>query len=149
MAGINKVILIGHVGSTEKKERVTKLSLATSESYKDKNTGEKVEQTSWHRLVFFGKLAEIANQYVGKGDKLYIEGTIKYGKYTDQTGIERYTTDIIVRNMQMLTSKKDKQSTGGHQGNRPLATPGNPPHPAVDQNNYATNSDFDDDDIPF
>lgn len=139
MAGINKVFLVGRVGMIENKGNVVKASLATSEYYKDRHTGEKQENTEWHRLTFFGKLAEIAGKYVQKGDLLHIEGKIQYGKYTAQDGVERYTTDIIVRNMQNLTSKKDRVSAGN--------TP--PPHPAVDQNNYATDDDFADDTIPF
>jgi single-strand DNA-binding protein len=110
-SGINKVILVGNVGMVEIRGAVTKASLATSESYNDKNTGEKIERTEWHRLVFFGKLAEIFSKYVSKGDKVYVEGSIKYGKYTDNSGTERYSTDIVVRNMQMLGSsnKKDGQ----------------------------------------
>lgn len=105
--GINKVMLIGNVGSIDIKERVTRVSLATSDSYKDKNSGETIQQTEWHRLVFFGKLAEVAAKYVTKGTKLYVEGAIKYGKYTDNEGVERHTTDIMVRNMNMLGGKSD------------------------------------------
>lgn len=126
--GVNKVMLIGNVGNIENKGNVTKASLATSESYKDKNTGEKVEKTEWHRLTFFGKLADIAAQYVGKGDKLYVEGAIKYGKYTGNDGIERYSTDIVVRNMQMLGSKGDKQADS----RQSQGTKASPPEAATD-----------------
>ncbi len=148
MNGINKVILIGNVGSIDIKESVTRISLATSDSYTSKQTGEKVENTSWHNLVFFARVAEIANQYVQKGDKLYIEGSLKYGKYTDEHGIERYTTSINVRNMQMLTSKKDKVADD----NRGAV------HPSMDANankgyggdsTTTSNDDFPSDDIPF
>lgn len=105
--GINKVILVGTVGkdpevrySQAGSANVT-LSLATNESWKDKN-GEKQERTEWHRLKFFGKLAEIAGEYVKKGQQLYVEGSLRTDKYTDKQGIERYTTDIIVNEMQML-----------------------------------------------
>lgn len=117
--GINKVILIGNVGMVEVKERVTRVSLATSDSYKDKNSGETVQLTEWHRLVFFGKLAEIAGKYLTKGSKIYVEGAVKYGKYTDNQGVERHTTDIMVRNMQMLANKdKDTRPPGGPSGRR-------------------------------
>ena len=130
--GVNKCILIGNVGMIESKGNITKASLATSESYKNKQ-GEKVDSTQWHRLVFFGKLAEIADKYVSKGDKLYIEGQIKYGKYTDNNGVERYSTDITVRNMQMLGSKKE----------------GAPKAPNGNVAEASSHDDFEDDTIPF
>jgi len=133
--GINKVVLIGNIGNIETKNNITKASLATSESYSDKNTGKKVESTQWHRLTFFGKIAEIADKYVKKGDLIYVDGSIRYGKYTDHKGVERHTVDIVVRNMQMLGGKKSKEDR--------------PPHPAVDQNNYDRRSEEYLDDIPF
>ena len=136
MSGINKVILVGNVGSIEQKGGVVRASLATSEKYRNKQ-GEQVEDTSWHRLVFFGRMAEVAGQYVGKGDQLYVEGSIKYGKYTDNEGIERYTTDINVRSMQMLGSRSAKKDGGRD----------SPPHAHTYNNNYAS-VEFDDE-LPF
>ena len=119
--GINKVILVGTVGkdpevrySQAGSANVT-LSLATNESWKDKN-GEKQERTEWHRLKFFGKLAEIAGEYVKKGQQLYVEGSLRTDKYTDKQGVERYTTDIIVNDMQMLGGKAG--GGGGSGGDR-------------------------------
>lgn len=107
---VNKVTLVGNVGSVDSKGNVTRVSLATSNKFKNKQ-GEQVEETSWHRLVFFGKLCEIVDKYVSKGDKLYIEGSLKYGKYEGQDGIERYSTDIIVREMRMLGSPKSSNES--------------------------------------
>lgn len=101
---INNVILIGNVGNITQHSGVTKISLATSKSYKNK-MGETVKDTQWHHLVFFNRLAEVASQYVQTGDKLYIEGEIKYDKYTDKDGVEKNSTSIIVAKMQMLGSK--------------------------------------------
>lgn len=109
--GINKVILIGNVG-VEPDVRympngnaATTLSVATTESWKDKQTGEKQERTEWHRVVCFNKLGEIAGEYVKKGTKLYIEGSLRTRKWQDQSGQDRYTTEIIANDIQMLDSK--------------------------------------------
>lgn len=112
MASINKVILVGHLGRDPENrylpsgEQVTSISVATTESWKDKS-GNKQEQTEWHRISFFGKLAEIAGQYLKKGSQVYVEGRIRTRKYTDREGIERYATEIIGDTMQMLGSKQD------------------------------------------
>ena len=109
--GINKVILIGHLGSdpdvryTSSGSAVANVSLATSESWKDKQTGENVEKTEWHRVVFFNRLAEIVNEYVRKGSKIYIEGRLQTRKWQDKDGNDRYTTEIVANEMQMLDSK--------------------------------------------
>ena len=112
MASVNKVILVGNCGRdpevryTPSGDAVANISLATSERYKDRSTGENREQTEWHRLVFFGKLAEIVGEYVRKGTPLYVEGKIKTNKWTDQnTGQDRSTTEIVVNTMQMLGSR--------------------------------------------
>lgn len=121
---VNKVILIGNTGA-EPDTRfmpngnpVTNLRLATSESWKDKNSGEKQERTEWHRIVCFGFLAEIAEKYVKKGSKLYIEGTLRTNKWTGTDGQDRYTTEIIANELQMLDRRNDNQE-GYHQGGRP------------------------------
>lgn len=112
--GINKVILIGNLGKKPEirympnGNAVVNITLATSESWKDKNTNTTKEKTEWHRIVLFGKLAEIANQYLRKGSQVYIEGSLQTRKWTDQNGIDRYTTEIIVNmngKMQMLGNK--------------------------------------------
>lgn len=106
--GINKVILIGNVGKdpdvryTTSGAAITTLSVATSEQWTDKQTQEKKEHTEWHRVKFFGRLAEIAGEYLRKGSQVYIEGRLKTDKYTDKEGIERYATDIVANEMQML-----------------------------------------------
>ncbi len=112
--GLNKAQVIGHVGNIESQDaksgKITRLSIATSEKWKDKTSGEDKELTEWHRCVIFGKLAEVAATYVKKGAKLYIEGKLRTTKYTDKEGVERYATDIIVHDMQMLDRKEGGNS---------------------------------------
>lgn len=109
--GINKVILVGNVGGDPEIRYMTNgnavctLSVATSESWKDKTTGEKQDRTEWHRVVCFNRLGEIAGEYVRKGSKLYVEGSLKTRKWQDQQGQDRYTTEIIASDIQMLDSK--------------------------------------------
>lgn len=109
--GINKVILIGNLGSDPEVKNstngnvITRLNIATSETWKDKQTGLPQERTEWHRVVFFNRLAEIANQYLKKGSKVYIEGSLRTQKWQDQSGNDRYTTEIIASELQMLDSK--------------------------------------------
>jgi single-strand DNA-binding protein len=109
--GINKVILIGNVGVDPEVRylpngnAVTTLSVATSETWKDKQNGEKQERTEWHRVVCFNRLGEIAGEYVRKGSKLYVEGSLRTRKWQDQQGQDRYTTEVIAADIQMLDSK--------------------------------------------
>jgi single-strand DNA-binding protein len=116
MASVNKVIIVGNLGRDPETrympngEAVTNITVATTESWKDKNTGEKKELTEWHRIVFYRKLAEIAGQYLKKGSQVYIEGRLQTRKWTDKEGVERYTTEIIADTMQMLGSR---QGMGG------------------------------------
>ena len=116
--GINKVILIGNLGADPEVRAmpsgmaVTNLSLATSESWKDKQTGETIDKTEWHRVALFGRLAEIASQYLKKGSKVYIEGSIRTSKWQDQNGQDRYTTEIVGNTMQMLDSKGGSSDAG-------------------------------------
>ncbi|MFC4727863.1 single-stranded DNA-binding protein [Coralloluteibacterium thermophilus] len=106
--GINKVILVGNLGAdpetryTQSGSAITNIRIATSEQWRDKQTGENQERTEWHRVVLFGKLGEIAGEYLKKGRQVYIEGSLRTNKYTDKDGIERYTTDIVANEMQML-----------------------------------------------
>ena len=115
---VNKVILVGRCAQDPEVrylpsgEAVANITVATSESWKDKQTGEKKELTEWSRISFFGKLAEIAGQYLKKGSQVYIEGRLRTRKYTDKEGIDRYATEIIADTMQMLGSRQDGQSTG-------------------------------------
>lgn len=153
--GINKVILIGHLGQdpetryTASGQAITSLSLATDESYKDKNTGQLVPRTEWHKVVIFGKLAEIASQYLRKGSKVYLEGRLQTRKWQDQAGQDRYTTEIVVDmngTMQMLSGRDESQGAPPAQASRPQPASGArqaPPQPA-----QPPMDDFDDD-IPF
>ncbi len=125
--GINKVILIGNLGQdpevryTQSGDAIANVSLATSETWKDKNTGEPQERTEWHRVVFFGKVAEIVKDYLHKGSKIYVEGQLRTRKWQDKDGQDRYTTEVIVSlggTLQMLDSRPDGgASTSQGQGN--------------------------------
>lgn len=125
MAGINKVILVGNLGNDpESKDMpnggmVTNISVATSRTWKDKNTGQPQEQTEWHRVVFFNRLAEIAGEYLKKGSKVYVEGSLRTNKWQDKDGNDRYTTEIIANEMQMLDGKGDtgNPATGNQNSN--------------------------------
>jgi single-strand DNA-binding protein len=122
--GINKVILIGNVGQDPEVKympsggAVTNISVATSETWKDKNTGQPQERTEWHRVVFFNRLGEIAGEYLRKGSKVYIEGSLRTRKWQAQDGTDRYTTEIVANEMQMLDSRGDNSgsSMGGDYG---------------------------------
>ncbi len=109
--GVNKVILIGNCGNdpeqrfTSSGSGVTHLSVATTESWKDRQSGERKERTEWHRVVFFGRLGEIAKDYLRKGSKVYIEGSLRTSSYEGKDGVKRYTTEIIANEMQMLDGK--------------------------------------------
>ena len=115
--GVNKVILIGNLGAdpetryTANGSAVTTVSLATTEAWKDKNTGEQQERTEWHRVVFFNRLAEIVQQYLKKGAKLYVEGSIRTNKWQDKDGNDRYTTEILGNEMQMLDGRGGNHSS--------------------------------------
>lgn len=155
MAGINKVILVGNLGAkpeikyASNGNAVSNLSIATSESWTDKNTGEKQERTEWHRVSLFGKLAEIAAQYTDKGSKVYVEGKLETRKYTDNTGIEKYSTSVIVSGFngvfQML-DRRDDTST-----NTPIQDSQTKPQKATEPASAITPvaPDEFEDDIPF
>lgn len=142
MNGVNKVIILGTLGQdpeiryTQDGKAVANISLATSESWTDKNTGQKQEKTEWHRVVMFGKLAEIAGEYLKKGSKAYIDGKLQTRKWQDQSGQDRYTTEIVAHNMQML---------GNTSNSTPAKTSNSKVQPAQQE---SFNNDFDDD-IPF
>lgn len=141
--GINKVILVGHLGADPEVKympsgsAVTNLSVATTESWKDKQSGDKQERTEWHRVAMFGRLAEIAGEYLRKGSQVYIEGRIQTDKWQDKEGKDRYTTKIIANDMQMLGGK----GGGGADFNSSSS-------PASASESSAPPNDFDDD-IPF
>lgn len=121
--GINKVILVGNVGSDPDMRYlpngnpVINFSIATSESWKDKQSGEKQERTEWHRIVIFNRLAEIAGEYLRKGSKVYVEGSLRTRKWQDQSGADKYMTEIIVSEMQMLDSKGSNAGAGFNNSN--------------------------------
>lgn len=135
--GINKVILVGNLGhdpeirAFQNGDSVANITVATSETWKDKNTGEQREKTEWHRVSMFKKLAEIAGQYLKKGSKVYIEGSLKTRKWQDKTGNDRYVTEVHATTMQMLESLKSVENTWAGKGqdatSNNYATPANNP----------------------
>lgn len=148
MAGVNKVIIIGHLGNDPEMrtmpngDAVANISVATSESWTDKNTGERKEITEWHRIVFYRRQAEIVEQYLSKGSKIYVEGKLKTRKWQDQNGQDRYLTEIIGDSLQMLDSKPNDQQAQRNSGQNNYAKAKGKPQPPTQQNNF-------DDDIPF
>ena len=157
MASVNKVILVGHLGKDPETrympngDAITNATLATSESWKDKQTGEKKEQTEWHRLVFYRKLAEIAGQYLRKGSLIYIEGSLKTRKWQDKDGQDRYTTEITVNGMTMLGGRGDGQSSGEPQQRQQQQRPQGNGGGQQQRQSAPQSRGFDDmdDDIPF
>jgi len=124
--GVNKVIIVGNLGQDPEVKYmpsgdcIANISIATSESWKDKQTGQQQERTEWHQACFFGRLAEIARDYLKKGAKVYIEGSLRTRKWKDkQTGQDRYSTDIVVKEMQMLDSRGDNPQPGQQPGQQP------------------------------
>lgn len=154
--GVNKVIIVGNVGNDPDTKympsgsAVTNLSVATNESWKDKQTGEQKDRTEWHRVAMFGRLAEIAAEYLRKGSQVYIEGKLRTRKWQDQSGNDRYSTEIIADEMQMLGGRSSSgapaMSGGGSDGGSSGGS-GGPPPSAPPQQEGGSN-DFDDD-IPF
>ena len=147
MASVNKVILVGNLGKDPdvrympNGDQVTTITVATTDTWKDKQTGEKKEATEWHRVVFFGKLAEIAGQYLKKGRQIYLEGALRTRKWQDKEGQDRYTTEIVASEMKMLGAKQD-----GAPAAPPAPTASAPrPTAAPAAGNF---NDFEDD-IPF
>ena len=159
MASVNKVILLGNCGRDPEirylpsGQAIASLSIATSTRRKDKNTGESVEDTQWHRVTFYDRLAEIVGEYVKKGTPLYVEGRLKYGKYTDQAGVEKYTTDIIVSELQLLGGREGRgepPSEGSSALRRaPVAAAPAPASRQAPAARPASGFDDMDDDIPF
>jgi single-strand DNA-binding protein len=151
--GVNKVILIGNLGNdpevryTPSGSAVANVNLATSETWRDKQSGELQDRTEWHRVVFFNRLAEIVGEYLRKGSKIYVEGTLRTRKWTDKNNVERYTTEIIANEMHILDSRS---TVAGSHSNSPSTTTnedfdaGTPNIPA----HHPSHESFDDD-IPF
>lgn len=169
MASVNKVIIVGNLGRDPEirympsGDAIANIAVATSYKSKDRNSGEQKELTEWHRISFFGRLAEIVGQYLKKGSSVYVEGRLQTRKYTDKDGIERYATDIIAENMQMLGGRQGMgggdsfgggDSYGGDGGydappSRPAPRQAPPAPAARPQPKPAPNFSDMDDDIPF
>lgn len=163
MASVNKVILVGNCGRDPEirylpsGQAVANVSVATSSRRKDKTSGEMIEDTQWHRVTFYDRLAEIAGEYVKKGRPIYVEGRLKYGKYTGQDGVEKNTVDIIATELQLLGSREgmgggddggySRESSGGGGGSRPAARAPAPRQAPASK--PASSFDDMDDDIPF
>jgi single-strand DNA-binding protein len=172
--GINKVILVGNLGAdpetryTASGSAITNIRLATSESWRDKQSGEQQERTEWHRVVFFNRLAEIAGEYLRKGAQVYVEGSIRTRKWQDQSGADRYSTEVVGNEMQMLGGRsgggggggdnfdqrpaqsggfRDNQQSAPKQDNPPANQPANAP--ANQPANPPADDGFAEDDIPF
>ena len=168
MASVNKVILVGNCGRDPEVRyapsgsAIANVSIATSSKRKDKASGELIEETQWHRVTFYDRLAEIAGEYLKKGRSVYIEGRLKYGKYTDKDGIERNTVDIVANEMQLLGGREGGGSAGGMGGgmggddyaptpraSAPRGAPAARPAPPPAASKSSTGFDDMDDDIPF
>ena len=167
MASVNKVILIGNLGKDPEVRympsgsAICNVTIATSRQWKDKTSGERQEETEWHRVVFYDRLAEIAGEYLKKGRPVYVEGRLKTRKWTDKDGVEKYTTEIIADQMQLLGGREGGTGGGTDEGygepraeaprrsappQRPAAAPAAAPRPAPKS---STGFDDMDDDIPF
>ncbi len=165
MASINKVILIGNLGRdpevryTPSGAAVCNVTIATSRNWKDRTSGEKVEETEWHRVVFYDRLAEIAGEYLKKGRSVYVEGRLKTRKWTDKDGVDKYTTEVVADNMQMLGSREGmgggdeggSRSYAGAEGAERSTRPAQRPAAGTPAAASKSSSGFDDmdDDIPF
>jgi single-strand DNA-binding protein len=165
--GVNKVILVGNLGAdpetryTASGAAITTIRLATSETWRDKQTGENQERTEWHRVKFFGRLAEIAGEYLRKGRQVYIEGSLRTDKWQDQSGQDRYTTEVIANEMQMLGGRGDDEPARPAQGSGQSSGRGGFRDDAEGQSRQGSSpsasrsaafegeDNFTDDDIPF
>jgi single-strand DNA-binding protein len=156
MASVNKVILIGNLGRDPETRvfpdggTICNVTIATTRQWKDKTSGERQEETEWHRVVFRDRLAEIAGEYLRKGRQVYVEGRLKTRKYNDKDGVEKYTTEIVADEMKMLGSREG-MGDGGAEGGSRSAPAGRPAasKPAAAQGKSSTGFDDMDDDIPF
>ena len=147
--GVNKVILVGNLGNdpeirySQGGAAITNVSIATSEAWKDKQTGQPQERTEWHRVVFFNRLAEIAGEYLRKGSKVYVEGSLRTRKWQDKEGQDRYTTEIVANELQMLDSRGDGSSSANQYSGYDQPAPSAPAPSGA-----PAGSDFESD-IPF
>ncbi|HEY4542710.1 MAG TPA: single-stranded DNA-binding protein [Noviherbaspirillum sp.] len=160
MASVNKVIIVGNLGRDPETrympsgDAITNIAVATTDKWKDKSSGEQKEATEWHRIAFFGKLAEIAGQYLKKGSQVYIEGKLRTRKWADKEGVERYTTEIVADTMQMLGSRQGMgggASMGDEYGSAPAPRQNQAPAGGAPRGNTRPAPNFSDmdDDIPF
>lgn len=159
MASVNKVILIGNLGRDPEVRyaasgsAICNVTLATSRQWKDKTSGERQEETEWHRVVFYDRLAEIAGEYLKKGRPVYVEGRLKTRKWTDKDGVEKYTTEIVATEMQLLGGREGGGGGGGmggsDEGAAPRSAPAPRPAPAPKPAPKASGFEDMDDDIPF
>ena len=167
MASVNKIILVGNLGrdpemrSFPSGDQIANITIATTDKWKDKQTGEMKEATEWHRVVFNGRLAEIAGQYLRKGSQVYVEGSLRTRKWTDKDGQEKFTTEIRADQMQMLGSRQGMGSPAGDEGGdyeaprraaapaAPRVAPAAAPRQAPAASKAASGFDDMDDDIPF
>lgn len=166
MASVNKVILVGNLGRdpevryTPNGAAICNVTIATSRNWKDKNSGDRMEETEWHRVVFYDRLAEIAGEYLKKGRSVYVEGRLKTRKWQDKDGVDKYTTEIIAEQMQMLGGRDggggddmgggySRDSEGGGRSERPAAAPASRPAASKPAPKASTGFDDMDDDIPF
>jgi single-strand DNA-binding protein len=160
MASVNKVILIGNLGRDPEVRyapsgaAICNVTIATSRQWKDKTSGERQEETEWHRVVFYDRLAEIAGEYLKKGRPVYVEGRLKTRKWTDKDGVEKYTTEIVAAEMQLLGGREGGGGAGGDDMGAPAAAPRSAPAPrapGASKPAAKSSTGFDDmdDDIPF
>ena len=160
MASVNKVIIIGNLGKDPEVRylpsgsAICNITVATSRQWKDKTSGDRHEETEWHRITFFDRMAEIAGEYLKKGRPVYVEGRLKTRKYTDKDGVEKYATDIVATEMQLLGGREGGGGggdEGGGMGNAPRSAPAPAPRPAPSKPAAKSATGFDDmdDDIPF
>ncbi len=160
MASVNKVIIIGNLGKDPEVRylpsgsAICNITVATSRQWKDKTSGDRQEETEWHRITFFDRMAEIAGEYLKKGRPVYVEGRLKTRKYTDKDGVEKYATDIVATEMQLLGGREGGGGggdEGGGMGNAPRSAPAPAPRPAPSKPAAKSATGFDDmdDDIPF
>jgi single-strand DNA-binding protein len=159
MASVNKVIIVGNLGKDPEVRyapsgsAICNVTIATSRQWKDKTSGEKQEETEWHRVVFYDRLAEIAGEYLKKGRPVYVEGRLKTRKWTDKEGVEKYTTEIVAAEMQLLGGREGGGGGGGDDGGGQRSAPA--PRPAAGRPaasapaKSSTGFDDMDDDIPF
>jgi single-strand DNA-binding protein len=151
MASVNKVIIVGNVGRDPETRRlpsgdaVTNISIATTDRYRDKQSSEMRENTEWHRVAFFGKVAEVAEKYLKKGSQVYVEGRLRTRKWTDASGVEKYSTEIVAETMQMLGGKASGSSESGMSGQDSPSSSA----PRAPASSSSPNISDIDDDIPF